>query len=77
MFEIVSFFNPIAPSKPSPHPSDIFDEDLKYLANVSNGSRAFELLSNSFDPHVISNPHIMANFASVFKLKNFETQIVS
>lgn len=54
LFEVVSFFNPIAPRRPSPHPSVTFEVDFKCLANVNRGSRAFEFVSSKLKPHTIN-----------------------
>lgn len=73
LFDVVSFFRPIAPNKPSPHPSETFDEDLKCLARVNNGSRAFSFDSSKLKPHTINNAHIITSLDSVlnlYRLKN-------
>lgn len=68
LFEIVSFFKPIAPKSPSPQLSELFELFCKYLAKFSKGSRAFELVSSNLWPQHMSNPHIIANFGSVLCL---------
>lgn len=72
LFEVVSFFRPIAPRRPSPHPSDTFEIVFKCLASVNSGSRAFSLNSSKKKPHVINKPHITTNFDSVFNLIFFQ-----
>lgn len=68
-FDIVSFFKPIAPKRPSPHPSDTFDVDFRCLARVNSGSFAFEFDSSSVKPQIINKAQIITNFDSVFNLQ--------